>query len=130
VPISQSQIHQVVEVVGHLENIVAEYGADYVYQRRQLNGPDPFAPVCVYVWNGEPDCIAGKVLARMGVSIEKLASYEGSSVSVVAPVVSNLGDAATNVLRVAQVVQDKGGTWGEALAEAKTVARVWGADIA
>lgn len=50
-----------------LKALVGEKGEDFVYSKRTGGAS------CRYVWNGEPDCIIGQLLARAGVPVERLA---------------------------------------------------------
>ena len=110
-----------------LEALVAEKGEDFVYNKHSEG--DAYGPSCRYVWNGEPDCIVGQLLARMGVPVDRLAKADG------ALGVGTLGVGASILLcdleeeglvhvddwkiciglnRV-QSRQDGGYTWGEAI---------------
>lgn len=115
------------------KQVVAERGDDYVYVnpeglRAGTLGPPsgPGKPLmtadCSYVHrlaNGEvaPGCLAGNVLARAGVSLEVLSTYEGCSVPVFAEDAGFADEEAADVLGVMQAMQDRGASWGLALAE-------------
>lgn len=109
--------------LAELRAVVTEFGDDYVYGG-DIDG-------CVYVLDGQPSCIVGQVLHRVGVPITTLetfdtASFEGESAPVSELQRKDLLTAASialdsdafEVLRVAQKYQDNGHTWGTALAEA------------
>lgn len=94
-----------------LGQIVQEYGEDYVYQS---HGDGTGVP-CRYIWNGEPDCIIGKLLARLGAdepfldkcdtigSIRELAEQGKVNVE---------DDVLLYALRALQSAQDNGEAWG------------------
>jgi len=116
-------------VLRTMEEVVSEYGADYVYRTDS-------SVQCVYVADGEPSCLVGHVLHRLGVPTEALFHLgDRSGVSqdakglvhalvregYAAPVPSSpFGPIA--VLMEAQWRQDTGSTWGEALAAARKAA--------
>lgn len=116
-----------------LKQVVTDRGEDYVYvnekgqQAGQLNseagGLKLMTTDCSYVHelpNGElvPGCIAANVFARAGVSLIVLATYEGCSVPVFAEDAGFADEWAADLLGIAQAIQDRGATWGQALAEA------------
>ncbi len=105
-----------------LDQAVAKRGADYVY-------PMP-NDKCVYVYNGAPSCIVGEVLAQE-VPIDELQQLEVRE-SNTAPLTLTstrrtiacmfevtFTDGALKVLREAQVEQDCGTTWADAVERAK-----------
>ena len=71
-----------------LPEIVAEHGRDYIYYA----GPSG----CVYVHNGEPSCLIGHFLHRLGVSLERLKAADEST---------DGGTSASDLLRQ---LQDEG----------------------
>lgn len=113
------------------KQVVAERGEDYVYvnQRGQKAGSVVSEGVgilgtadCSYVHrlpNSElvPGCIVGNVLARWGVSLEVLTSYEACSIGTFGQDAGFADEWATDILAMMQTTQDQGGTWGQALAE-------------
>lgn len=108
------------DVATGLEAIVAEYGEDFVYQQRDtLSGSR-----CVYVWQGEPDCIVGKLLHRLGVPVEQLARGDGKLLAgALVEHLEELGvisaeDGVSEILDRAQSRQDAGRTWGQSVREA------------
>lgn len=95
-----------------LEAIVAEKGADYIYER----------PVdsqsCVYFHAGEPSCIIGHLLARHDVRVPEDQRVNRTSVGELAEqygVLEPADEAARVLLREVQEYQDNGDTWGIAL---------------
>lgn len=118
-----------------LRRAVAERGNDFdyckTYKRGKQSGENPFgtsnADNCRYVEGidggiPEPGCIAGHVFHQAGVSLEDLVKHEYTSAGVAAP---KLGftKPASEMLHLAQRIQDRGGSWGEALTAAETWAR-------
>lgn len=102
-----------------LEEAVAEKGEDYTYPRvPDKNG----YPSCYYVVDGAPSCIAGHALRRLGVPLPALTQFEGTVPSGLAAAGAfDAEEGALDALDEAQRIQDQGGTWGEALAEAREV---------
>ena len=106
-----------------LNEIVAEFGADYVYPDYQ-NG-------CHYMIDGEPSCLVGQVLYKWGVDISILdrdgvyrdeSLYASYSNRVLLHYkdqgILELSPEAKNVLTEAQYNQDSGTTWGESVRRA------------
>jgi hypothetical protein len=58
-----------------LKQVVTEAGEEWTYVRRP--NATGIGTGCVYVHNGEPDCIAGRVLHKLGVSTADLSKWEG-----------------------------------------------------
>ena len=107
---------EVEQVLTILDQVVAEFGHDYVYQPP---GPGDFA--CLYVhgklWYRKPGCLVGQVLHRMGVPLRELAKNDKNNVAVTSnsfsvPIV--LHDDTKKVLAEAQRTQDNDQTWGQA----------------
>lgn len=57
------------KAIEDLKEIISEKGEDFVYRTR----PDQN---CVYVRNGEPSCLIGRLFHKWGVPLENLASYD------------------------------------------------------
>lgn len=119
-PITEKDVEQIITVIKTLREVVNEYGRDYVYQRR--GSTEEGGPECQYVYNGEPDCLAAKVLHRLGVSLATLHSQEGHAANQLQN--TGLESAALTVLRAAQTLQDSRHTWGVCLDGAERVALV------
>lgn len=109
-----------------MDEIVELYGADYVYW------PDrPNMTSCKYVRDGQPDCLIAKVLFKLGVSVEKIATLDGGCGSIGNLLDRNFRLAIYNleypstvrVLATAQTTQDNRGTWGSARDAAYKLAR-------
>lgn len=102
------------EALDTLREVVAEYGEDYVYDRRVNTGNGPLGgESCFYVRDNKPSCLVGHVLNRRGVAINTLKEREGSGPDIFAP--RFLTHEAADVLTAAQEKQDGGRTWGSAL---------------
>lgn len=102
------------DVLGHLRAVVAEAGEDYVYPVIDEDH------TCWYVRDGEYDCIAARVFGRLGVPVGDLAQHEGWTAGAVVEWLDLCFTLeAEDALAVAQHQQDKGTTWGGALAAAE-----------
>lgn len=91
-----------------IEAVVAEYGEDYVYKAEERELGEGVR--CLYREDGEPSCIVGHVLDRLGVEYDpdwEDASAEG--------VLQGAPTQVQNSLGITQTYQDRGHTWGEAL---------------
>lgn len=99
------------EALELLGRAVQEKGAEYFYEIG-----DTHSCGCVYFRDNKPACIVGHVLAYKGVKPEDLRPEENEAN------VSALGIGedyrATALLDWAQAYQDRGVTWGEAVAKA------------
>lgn len=107
------------QVTDAITAIVAEAGEGFVY----------IAPgnKCVYVHNGEPSCIVGRTLAKLGITIETLEPFDtlchggaAGAHTVIASLVDagiefDDPDTIASALRAAQSEQDDGARWGYAL---------------
>lgn len=119
--VSAPTVEQLIE---KLEECVNERGADYVYLTKAGNPPDGGSG-CDYVRNGQPSCLIGCAVHKLGVSVEELASHElATAVSLFTRLWPNLryDSLVVRVAQTAQNKQDNGKTWGEALTTAKEVA--------
>lgn len=122
-------------VLADLDALVSEFGEGYVYgYEEEASG----GPACLYakVKDGKPipDCIAGHVLVRNGFPVEELIYGPAAGSFAVGAIDENLQrmkdeglvtfeSGVDTVLRVAQMNQDLGYTWGHSVAEAKAVQR-------
>lgn len=104
------------EAINLLDTAVTMKGRDYVY---------PTPGTCVN-WNddGTPSCIVGHVLHYLGATPEL--TGEGTAMQTCETFFYRQGTvvftpAAITVLRVAQSVQDNGGTWGLAYDTAQSI---------
>lgn len=99
------------EMLAALTDTVAERGAEFVYHRRY--GPDTES--CEYVVMGEPACIAGAVLARLGINVHRLPNCTVRTL-VDTGDLSFTDGGALDVLAIAQSAQDARYSWGDSLA--------------
>lgn len=124
-------------VMGLLRKIVFEKGADFTYHKVENS------VTCHNFHGDEPGCIVGHVLVELGLdsSLAQRLRIEGSENAAVScdrlsrsPEFDWAFDEDTvQVLTVAQVAQDDGKTWGEALGRAESRAleiRQFRADLA
>lgn len=106
-----------------LTALVEECGEDFVYDVDRTGGQ------CVYVHEGQPDCLVGKFLHAQGVTIQQLSigDHDGPEGSIGAQrliqilserEVLRAEDSAAQALARAQDVQDQRIAWGSALDEA------------
>lgn len=103
-----------------LDEIVAEFGPDYVYRNPAFGTPGYQGPRCAYVHGDQPGCIVGHVLYRFGVPLAQLANHEGdSALDVVAAVQGASKGRAGWLLDWVQTNQDGGLPWGDAVARAR-----------
>lgn len=130
------------QVIEALEKVVEQYGEDYNYGQAEqdagITAPKS-GPMCRYAdGDGEPLCIIGKALARMGVSGSVLVDIEfggkevdgcpvhmacaAESAAAAPHFIKTLRDAgyvfdddALAAMQRAQRVQDSGHAWGRAL---------------
>lgn len=95
------------EALELLERAVAEKGADYTVDQCQYFENDSSVPVC----------IVGHVLCYLGVPTEEFNYRNTTKFSLVAPHLDSVQftDEAVYALNKAQIAQDHGKTWGEAL---------------
>jgi hypothetical protein len=91
-------------------------------------GTEGFPRRCVYAYNGEPSCLIGKVLVRLGASVDQLQQLDGllfaSADTLYDEHASDIGIAvdenAAQIFSAAQSRQDAGYRWDEALARAES----------
>lgn len=89
---------------------VEERGADYVYQQHEDHTT---GPLCRYQReDGTPDCLIGLMLSYIG---PIPANKAGSARYVVGGMYPDTSEFVLRALAEAQVEQDRGYTWGEAL---------------
>lgn len=120
-PLKTGEREEIQRALRAMIEIVTMAGDDFIYEPK----PDPrdFTScrfgfenhVCLYVYGDQPDCLIGRVLHRMGHTVESLSQWEYQSVELMA-VSSNaiIGIPISRVLLVAQTVQDTGKNWGDA----------------
>lgn len=103
--------------------VTCEAGENYVNHPRL--GTDGTTSSFRYVYNGEPDCLVGRVLSRMGISTTTLSAHEGDTAQRVVGAVwdthpSFTGDdyaraAVSTAATMAQMVNDNMMPWGRAM---------------
>jgi len=105
------------EFVMHLQRIVHEVGPNHYCQFRYGAG----MPTMKYVYQGQADCIVGRVLERMGVPLASLSRYEGEGAHAVVHALFNGKRDERQVARLArvaneaQVRNDSRSPWGTML---------------
>lgn len=108
------------EVLDLLTEVVAEAGPDFVYK-----SPGQY---CRYEYKGQPSCLVGRVLNRLGVPVEALAGLDEDYPAVNDVDFVSLGlslpDDAVIALQAVQEWQDEGNKWGDALPIAANVMRL------
>lgn len=136
----QKKEYGVGEILAALEAVVAQAGADYIYDKAEYKGLSD--GICRYM-HGEdaPGCLIGRVLIKLGAQPAVIFHAEDRFIeanghglgmeeflSLLAPTWGTLGysitDDAVSVLTVAQNCQDVGNTWGRALDEARNAVDV------
>lgn len=71
---------------------------------------------CVYVNNdGSPSCLIGHALMRCGTEAEFFEGINRDPVSVIEHLFSSMSESVLESMFVAQLAQDHGETWGQAL---------------
>lgn len=135
--LTDAQETEMLSMLRALKQVVAEAGDEWTYVRRP--NKTGIGTGCFYVFNGEPDCIAGRVLHKLGVSVEDLSLWEGKVCGQMAhyfaeqldiPVIP-FSDPTLSILNTAQDTSDSGHTWGYALQSALDHARtVYGVTVA
>lgn len=105
-----------------LERAVAEKGADYVDPGSQFGRGG-----CRYVRDDACGCIVGHAYFYAGATIDELKEMDANpddpgvdSLAWAEELPIETADEAVRAFSVAQVAQDRGKTWGEALEAAKT----------
>lgn len=111
-------------VLDTMDEVVAEYGEDYVYNGYDNVGREEGGMNCAYLnSDGTPSCLIGHVLLRLGVPKEQFRTANFCTVGTFAEIAHlPVGHAALYVMRKAQAVQDERGTWGAALLAARDAA--------
>jgi hypothetical protein len=120
----------------YAREVVAEAGPDHTYSLRETAD----GKGCLYVHNGEPDCIVARIMRRHGVPIEVLAQWENVGARDMChlneiavrpiqfkrrelPALGLATGAAAEFLGHLQASQDSRIPWGEALERATRMAR-------
>jgi hypothetical protein len=118
----RERIKVMVKAIDDLEEIVDEYGHDYIYETVSRREDNSFTS-CWYVKDDQPDCLIAKFLFRRGWTIEELKSCERTNIGAAS---RRFPDRLTrdeiHILLAAQQAQDNGETWGAALNKARAEA--------
>ncbi len=108
--ISKVDIEECQRALTFMHEIVTEFGPDYVYTKIERDSED--IPMCYYVDNGECSCIVGRVLFKMGWTIDELIAIEGKTPLSFKFPINKLSELTKEVLARAQSYQDSGYSWG------------------
>jgi hypothetical protein len=94
-----------------LKQVVDEAGEDYVYKAHEtVDG----TRICAYIWNGQPDCIVGRVLHASGLfTLSELNELLQNNSNLI----SRLTIDTIMYLAVVQSAQDEEKPWGEIVRE-------------
>lgn len=117
------------DVISALREVVAERGADYLYQAQGRPGN------CVYVVTNargdlEPSCIVGHVLYRLGVPLSDMNGLDSDDAEMLSDTLGlNIDPWAVACLQTAQELQDGAvdpapghdHSWGAALRAAEAI---------
>jgi len=101
--------------------VVAEFGADYIYPEKQKAEDSLGFRTCVYVHDGKPSCLVAQILVRHGVPVEQLMLWEDKSAYGVVHEVTKCEVTVPSFLSALQRRQDRGQTWGQALKNANEI---------
>ena len=111
-----------------LEKAVADRGADWVYPKdwkvagKDEDGDIVSGPTCQYVWGDQPGCIIGYTLHELGTELAELRKFEFSGAyQVVSIALPEVSQRVLLAAMEAQMQQDAGKSWGEALEEYRRV---------
>lgn len=103
-----TQIEQLSQI---MTEIVNEAGRDFVYRNHNYSN-------CTYLKDDVPDCLIGRVLFRLGIPLEVLQEMDENIIAISSaegPDLTGLSTSACDLLGVAQMKQDQGQNWGDAL---------------
>jgi hypothetical protein len=103
--VTEADINECANVLRIMYEIVEEVGHDFFYTRVVNKEGEA---VCRYIHNGCPSCFIGKVLEKLGWTIEEIMTIEN-----VRPI--GFGDKFSRLTKkimcIAQLEQDRGRTW-------------------
>lgn len=117
------------QAIEHAEAIVAERGADFVYNPggngicTYVPRSDPRCPVSKIIGDRKVakgadicGCLVGEIITRAGLMTDVIASYRGGVRSLVSEEgLLDVSDTAETFLYDLQRTQDRGANWGDAL---------------
>lgn len=114
-------VRDVDEALALLQEAVDIRGEDFNYRAFYGNVGLAASPACKYVVDDQPACLIGFAMYIDGATVNELRAVENLPARTI---VSNLGKGewtprAVDAFTRAQVIQDTGGTWGEALEAAR-----------
>lgn len=113
------KIYTNAEINAALRGALDEKGEDYTYSKENTEA-------CLYKRAGEPSCIVGHVLHALDPEMfERVAAFERDPETkldttfhqVARQLHLPFNEEQVRALRYAQIVQDNGGTWSNAVAE-------------
>lgn len=98
-------IEECEHVLEIMREVVDEAGSDFTYQRIAHGEQQP---KCYYVDNGCASCLIGRVLVKLGWTIDQLLEIEGKT-----PISFGykFAELTKTVMNAAQSAQDRGCTW-------------------
>lgn len=105
--------HQAIATLREL----AQGNEDFVYTKHDR--------ACLYVHDGQPDCLVGQALHKLGVPLDALEriqdgdAFETTAIDVVTDDAFELTDGAVRVFKAAQAEQDNRQRWADALRAAE-----------
>lgn len=112
------------DVVAAMADIVAEVGPDFRYETRRNEVTK--LQTCFYVYQGKPDCLVGRILHKLGMSLEALQEWEFIGADVMldstTPSESGVPETTRNAKRLlvrAQFDSDAGTSWSSILLRAR-----------
>lgn len=104
--ISKADIDECERVLDVMLDVVNEAGPESIYQR--ITRGEPGGSKCYYVDNGCTSCLIGRVLEKLGWTIDQLLEIEGKT-----PISFGykFAELTKTVMNAAQSAQDRGFTW-------------------
>src|SRR5262245_14830452 len=107
------------DVLRELRTIVEEVGPDHIY-RPWTDPNDSSNRTCFYIHptRRKPDCLAGRIMAKLGVHPDVLATNESLRAKLVASQLGATKEVAS-LLNYIQVRSDMEAPWGEILKRAE-----------
>lgn len=108
-----------------LIDVVDAYGEGTVYEKVRLTVNDEivddYGIGCRYQYKQQPSCLVGHVIHRAGVPMSTLEAMDvnGVAANELTSYPTGVTVNGASVLNAAQIAQDQGKTWGEALENAR-----------
>lgn len=92
--------------------IIEEFGDDFVYEKDELG-------FCLYMQDGQPSCLVGRLFHRLGVPVDLLTRLEHAGPGALFHHDNwEAGNGVVSFLTDLQINQDAGRPWGEAYEKA------------